>query len=118
MINAPSKPVINLRSMDPGVMRALRRRGLSDSVISAMSPIDVFSEYCSYHGLLKAGHDFAHVLDRARERETMPGAQKANAVFAAHCAKRNVEAMAPSLIQALDSIRACEIIADEYQCAA
>lgn len=106
--------ILNISALDPSITRVLRQRGLDHRAMSQMTAVELFDEYCGFYGILKAGDEFASVLDGARAHEAVnPVAPKAAAVFADHCAKRNVRGMAHSLAQVLDNIRSCHHLADE-----
>jgi hypothetical protein len=52
--------------MDAACLRALRRRGHSDSSIAAMSPEEAFCEYCAYHGIMNLSPGTLEMLDKLR----------------------------------------------------
>jgi hypothetical protein len=57
---------MNSRNMDAACLRALRRRGHSDSSIAAMSPEEAFCEYCAYHGIMNLNPSKLEMLDKLR----------------------------------------------------
>ena len=57
---------MNSRNMDAACLRALRRRGHSDSAIAAMSPEEAFCEYCAYHGIMNLSPGTIEMLDKLR----------------------------------------------------
>jgi hypothetical protein len=57
---------MNSRNMDAACLRALRRRGHSDSSIAIMSPEEAFCEYCAYHGIMNLSPNKLEMLDKLR----------------------------------------------------
>ena len=57
---------MNSRNMDAACLRALRRRGHSDSSIAAMTPEEAFCEYCAYHGIMNLNPSTLEMLDKLR----------------------------------------------------
>jgi hypothetical protein len=62
---------MNTSRMDPVCLRALRRRGLTDSDITAMTPEQAFCEYCAYLGIMNLSPSTLQMLDKLRD-ETAP----------------------------------------------
>lgn len=107
--NQSAVPKLDHRKLDPRVTRVLRQRGVDEVAMAQMSAVEIFEEYCGFHGLLKMGAELAGVLDAARVKETMDAnAPAAKVAFANACAKRNVSSMAPALLEVLVHIRSCE----------
>lgn len=57
---------MDIAKIDPDVIDCLRKRGLSDSEIEAMTPEQAFSESRQWNGLIGFGAKLVNALDNLR----------------------------------------------------
>lgn len=64
---------LDVLKVHPRVMRDLRKRGLSEDEIAAMTPEQAFNEFCGYNGFGgNWGHTLASILDSLRASRVAP----------------------------------------------
>lgn len=60
----------NIEQLPVSVRDALRNRGHDNKAIALMSPREVFSEYCTWHGLINWGDDLWNNMIELQKVET------------------------------------------------
>jgi hypothetical protein len=61
--------MVDVKMIPAGVLNALRKRERTDEQIAAMSPREVFNEYCTWHGLIGWGDELYDAAAKLREQE-------------------------------------------------
>lgn len=66
--------MLNVKSLPPEVLSALKERELSDAEIALLSPREAFDEYCNWHGLIHWGDRLWGVVEglQANAAEAKP----------------------------------------------
>lgn len=57
---------MKIENISSNVMDALRKRHLSDEEIQAMTPEELFTEYCEWNGMMGWSRFFIDALDNLR----------------------------------------------------
>ena len=63
---------INVGKVSAGTLNAVQARGHSLDDVAAMSPREVFNEYCEWHGLVSWGDALWKMAEELKGAETSP----------------------------------------------
>jgi len=61
---------VDIKKLPRDVVHALKQRRHTEFQIEALTPEQIFDEYCQWHGLLGWGETLRGVLDSARKAAT------------------------------------------------
>lgn len=64
---------MKLETIPPSIIDANRERGHTDAAIEAMSAVELFDEYCNWHGLIRWGGNLFWLAVDLRAAEVKEG---------------------------------------------